>query len=119
MPEQNRDLGELQRVHKEVTYVDLAERQNLHFHQMSEWTEEERPSVDRLNNSSGDEISKASKLPKDELTHYNELEKGFARLRWFETYQRQQLQERVQRLRQSRILMPSCDATSSAHNLSQ
>ena len=36
----NKDLNDLQNTHKEVAYVDLVNKQNLQFHQMSEWKQE-------------------------------------------------------------------------------
>ena len=36
----NKDLNELQNTHKEVKYVDLVNKKNLQFHQMSEWKQE-------------------------------------------------------------------------------
>ena len=59
----------------------------------------------------GDEQTKASKMPQDELSMYPELEKAQAKVKWFETYKRSQLDDRIKKIRDNRqkssILVPS------------
>ena len=69
---------------------------------MSEWKDEQRQFLEK--HMRGDEISKASKLPKDELTNYPEIQEAFEDQKWLENYKRQQLVERVKKLREARAM---------------
>ena len=53
---------------------------------MSEWKDEQRQFLEK--HMRGDEISKASKLPKDELTNYPEIQEAIEDQKWLENYKR-------------------------------
>ena len=78
------DLTALQNAPQEVAYVDLVETQNLEFHQKSEWKEVQRANLDYF--LDGNEISKASRLPKDEIQNYQYLTDEFEHAKVFEKY---------------------------------
>ena len=81
--DEGRDLSELQRSHKSIEFLDLAQKKNLQFHQRSELGEQRVP-------EEGDDELRASYFPADVPMNHPGINDGIRALTIYEDYHRSQ-----------------------------